>query len=136
MKNFSQLFSKPAYVQTKRIVSESYSLDEETPFVDANDALTARNVAEALNKHYPGHLWAVDIPPHQGVINVRDLMLAGNWGFRILKTQWATVSELEKLAMRYGGELLERYKVSRSKLNHDEIDSLATDFAGRHIILN
>lgn len=115
---------------------EAIALDADQPaFATLNDMQMAQTVAEALFKHYPGsHLWAVMIPPGQGVIQVKNLALAGDWGFNILMNQFATVSELEKIAMRYGGELLERFKVARGRLTQETLAALPTNFAGRHII--
>jgi len=113
----------------------TYAVDPtEKAFASFNDMHLAQQVAESLNKRYPGHLWAVAIPENQGIIQVRDLMLSGEWGFIIKLSDFASASELDKLAMRYGGELLERYNVARRGTNQAEIAMLPTDFSGRHII--
>jgi len=49
----------------------------------ANESI-AKEVAETLNKHYPGHAWAVNADVMQGIVRVHNLNLSGEWGF-ILK---------------------------------------------------
>lgn len=111
-----------------------FSLDGDAPELSALDLVLCRNVAEALNQHYPGHLWAVE-PPHGGVLSVRDLSLSGEYGFHIKIPDIYSASELAKIAMRMGGELLERYNVARSRINHEKMATLPVDFAGNHILL-
>lgn len=113
---------------------DRFSLDLEAPAQTAAELSLCKNIAEALNKYYPGHLWAVATPKDTGVVQVRDLSLSGEWGFMIRIPEIYSVSELDKMCMRYGGELLERYKVARSKLNQERLALLPTDFSGRHII--
>lgn len=113
---------------------DRFALDVEAPQLTAAELSLCKNVAESLNKHYPGHLWAVATPPNTGVVQVRDLSLSGEWGFMIRIPEIYSVSELDKMCMRYGGELLERYRVSRSRANQEQLAALKTDFSGRHII--
>ena len=112
---------------------------ETQPYEHLDDFVTAKIVGECLNRHYPGHLWEITIPDNQGTINIVDQVMnswgleaGGRWGVVIKKNDYATSSELERLAIRYCGELLERFNLSRGKLNMDEFNSLPTDYAGRH----
>jgi hypothetical protein len=109
------------------------------PYASADDYTTAKTVAEALNRHYPGHLWEVSVPENQGVVQIFDQCMnswgadqGGRVGVIIKKSDYATSSELERLAMRYCGELLERFNVARGRLRMDQYLALPTDFAGRH----
>ena len=78
-----------------------------------NELLLSKKVGEHLNKHYPGHLWAVHV--RGGVVMVQNLLLSGKWGF-ILKEK--DLDPDLKMVMRAGGELLERYNVSRGRLSN------------------
>lgn len=99
--------------------------------VDPMDQQICEIVARVLLAHYPGHDWLVEADRRKGFIDIRNLSLDGAMGCRIKMGGLASVSELETLAMRYGGELLERYHVARGRMDREAVDSLPTDFAGR-----
>lgn len=101
------------------------------PNLTANDFVMAKEMAEALHQAYPGHLWAVTCSGTTGMADVRNLMLSGNWGFRLKLKEIYSGSAFKKDVIKAGGELLERYRVSRGRYNDDEIASMSTDFAGR-----
>lgn len=85
----------------------------------------AKLIAEKLHQHYPGHLWAVQI--EQGLANIYNLALSGRWGFTV---HLRKIDADYKTIVRAGGELLERYRLSRGKLNIDEFDGLARNRLG------
>lgn len=101
------------------------------PKGNLNDILTARAMAEALHAAYPGHFWAVACDGKTGFADVRNLALSGNWGFRIKLGGIYSASQFRKDVLRAGGEVLERFSLSRGKLNDDQLSSLPVDFAGR-----
>jgi hypothetical protein len=102
----------------------------ESPNITANEMIMARSVAEKLNAHYPGHLWAVAIEDARLII--KNLYLSGEWGFVITIPSIYSISSLEKQAVNAGGELLERYRQRRGGMKVEDIATLPTDFAGRH----
>jgi len=78
-----------------------------------------KNVAETLHKHYPGHAWAVRVyDEHQGVLAIQNLALSGQWGFMM---KLDDIDPDMKFVMRAGGDLLERYNLSRGRLRMDEM---------------
>lgn len=99
--------------------------------LNANDYVMAREVAEALHQHYPGHLWAVQCEGRTGLITIRDLLYAGTYGYRLKLKDVYSMSSLKKDVIIAGGEILERFKATRGKFNQDEYLALPTDFAGR-----
>ena len=99
----------------------------------ALDLSMAKDVGDALNEHYPGHLWAVNCQGEQGIMTVHNFMLSGQWGDTIHLHLWPTSSLLKKRAIMGAGEILERYKVSRGRINHEHMATMDTDFAGRII---
>lgn len=107
----------------------------ENPDLAANDLILAKQMAETLHKHYPGHLWAVTCEGKQGIATVRNLALSGNWGFIIKLRDHYSASTFEREVMRAGGELLERFRQRAGRASQDAIAALPTDFAGRHIHL-
>lgn len=95
------------------------------------DLALAKDVAEALNEHYAGHLWAVNCRGEDGIMTIHNLMLSGQWGFVLKLDNSYSASDLRKRAIMGGGEILERYKVSRGRINHEHLATMDTDFAGR-----
>lgn len=102
----------------------------ESPQLTANEFFLAKNTAETLHKHYPGHLWAVTVDGF--FLDVRNLYLDGRWGFRLSIPAIYSSSELEKRVLRAGGEILERYRQSRGAANEASIHDLPVNFAGLH----
>jgi len=75
----------------------------------------ANDIETQLNRHYPafvGH-WLVTINEPGGTIEVINTLLSGKMGF-LMHTCKVDFPELKKV-VRAGGELLERYKVARSR---------------------
>ncbi len=103
------------------------------PKGNLNDILTARHMAESLHAAYPGHFWAVACDGRTGFADVRNLALSGNYGFRIRLAKSYSASQFKKDVLKAGGEILERYKLSRGKASDTEMSDLKTDFAGRVI---
>lgn len=95
------------------------------------DILLARTMAESLHAAYPGHLWAVSCNHETGLADVRNLMLSGNWGFRLKLAGIYSASQFKADVLKAGGEILERFKLTRGKYHDDQISDLKTDFAGR-----
>lgn len=103
----------------------------DNPVGAANDVLMAKEMAEALHSQYPGHLWAVSCDGRIGFADVRNLALSGNYGFRLKLDHIYSASDFRKRVIRAGGEILERYRLDRGRMDMDKYSSLATDFAGR-----
>lgn len=99
-------------------------------FANACDEVMAKNIADALHKHYPGHLWAVRI--EDTVVHVFNLALSGRWGVLLHKTK---IDPEMKTVMRAGGEILERYRLRRGRMRVDDIDGLETDKLGDYVVL-
>lgn len=100
----------------------------------ANESI-ARTVAEVLDKHYPGHAWAVSADVMQGIVKVHNLNLSGEWGF-ILKMDNLINDPTERPIVNAGGELLERFNISRGEMRYHEIDSAKRDLRGAAIHAN
>lgn len=102
----------------------------DVPDLAANEYFLAKNAAEVLHKHYPGHLWGVSVC--ESVLDVRNMALAGNWGFRLTIPAIYSISDWDKQIMRAGGALLEHYKQRRGQVDWRAITELPVDFAGNH----
>jgi hypothetical protein len=91
-----------------------------------NDHILAKNVAEVLDKKYPGWLWAVNVM--DGVVTVKSMLLSGNWGFVMHSDK---IDNDYKTVMRAGGEILERYNQKRGTFNQDRYSDLYMDDKGQ-----
>lgn len=93
----------------------------------------AKKVSEILVKHYPNFAWAVTV--NDGLIQIHNLNLSGRWGFVVKEDDVYSATDLDRRLMQAGGELLERYKISRARMSQERAQSklmaLPTDFAGR-----
>jgi hypothetical protein len=100
---------------------------------DTKDFAVAKSVADVLNKHYAGYMWAVNADSQTGMVQIRNFSLSGEWGFNLHMTK-VQEDVSGKLIRDAGGEILERYRVSRGTIKHQQVDELATDFAGRALV--
>lgn len=105
----------------------------DNPQGTASDLMMAKEMAEALHQAYPGHLWAVTCDSATGMADIRNLMLSGNWGFRMHIRTHYSASYWKHKAIMAGGELLERYRLRRGKLDQDALAALPLDRVGNTI---
>lgn len=85
-------------------------------------------VLAKLVKDYPGYNWHVEVCFQAGVCRVRT-EFGGAWGFVLHLDK--IVNDVDLKAVRWaGGELLERFNLSRERANDDAIDSLLVDARG------
>lgn len=98
---------------------------------DPLDFSMSKTLAERLHAAYPGHLWAVNVENRTGLITIRNLYLAGNWGYVLKMGAVYSISSLERDAVRAAGEILERFRLSRAQFQADQYAAAPVDFAGR-----
>lgn len=92
----------------------------------------AKSVAELLQSLYPDHQWAVNADLHGGVVHIYNLNLSGKWGF-LMKIKDVVEDGWKKKIRDAGGELLERYRLRRGRLNQAEYAALPTNQFGNLI---
>ena len=88
------------------------------------------SLLDRLDTAYPSFngLWRVAVDPVGGIVQVRNLLLAGRWGF-IMKI--ANIDSEGRKVVMAGGELLERYRVSRAKVvDLNEVAAMPRDRRG------
>ena len=79
-----------------------------------SDMSMAKDIAEALTKHYNGHLWAVTV--QGGVAIIKALNISSLWGYILkMKDIQHDAGARHKAVMRAGGEILERAKLARAQ---------------------
>ena len=100
---------------------------------DALDMATAKDYADALNTAYPGHLLAVNVQGEQGIATIHNLMLSGKYGYLLHLNKRYSASEARTKAVMAGGEILERFKVRRGRMDEEKMGLMPLDFAGNPI---
>lgn len=93
-----------------------------TEVANANCRILAKNCLDVLNRKYPGHRWMVCVDDVGGIVNITNARLSGLQGYTLHITK---IDNDFKSVMRAGGEILERYRLSRGRIIDSEIVDLA-----------
>lgn len=99
---------------------------------DMADWTQAKHIADVLDRHYPGHMWAVHVDSVGGIATVKNLRLSGTWGFCLKLVDTFSQSEWDKRIMLAGGELLERYRLHAGRFIQSQYDGLKRE-NGQHV---
>lgn len=100
--------------------------------IEAANQSISKHVAETLDKHYPGHAWAVMANIETGLVTIRNLKLSSRNGF-ILKMDDLSTDPTMRLVVRAGGEFLERFSINRGIANDETYNDISYDFKGEAI---
>lgn len=96
-----------------------FHVEPHTP-ADVYDFELSKKIADMLNKHYPGHMWAVNVnsDKQQGVCNIFNFAISKRYGYVL---HLKTIQQDAKLAcvIKAGGEILERADFIRGKARGD-----------------
>ncbi len=85
------------------------------------------NVMHRLGKSFPGYDWLVSADDQTGVIDIYLPEMGGNMAYTLhIKKLDARLSSVVKA----GGQILERYNLSREKMRVDDMATLERDFQG------
>lgn len=95
---------------------------------NATEMLQSKNIAEYLHKHYPGHLWAVQV--FEGIVTIKNLALSGSEGYILHQDK---MDNDGKDVIRAGGEILERFRLNRGKVVENQFMDLKRNFKGEII---
>lgn len=112
-----------------RTMADEHHLAAENQ-INANDMVQAKHIGDVLARHYPGHAWMVHVDGKQGIAIVRNQMLNGQWGYVIRLTDIISASDLDRVAMLAGGEILERFKLRRGAFDGESWAGLPLSEAG------
>lgn len=94
------------------------------------DVQLCQIVGATLCRHYSGWEWRVEVDHAKGLIDIRNQTLSGSMGMRLKMSGHATASELEDIAMRAGGEILERYNMPRGICDEERVDASPVNGVG------
>jgi hypothetical protein len=78
-----------------------------------------KDIADKLEKLYPGWMWAVQPDHRGGVINIFSWRCSGQWGYR-LHTKRVQNDPTRRDAMEAGGEILERFGFRRTAYSRQD----------------
>ena len=98
-----------------------------TMMQEANVVSLVKNVADTLEKNYPGHAWMVGPSNDYSMLAIWNEALSSRYGM------WIRITDIDpeyKKVMLWAGELLERANVSRGKANIDELATLKRNVIG------
>lgn len=79
----------------------------------AQDISLAKEIAETLNAHYPGHLWAVTV--RGGAVVIKDLYISSLYGVVLHTSNMQDAGVRSRKVIGAGGELLERANLRRGE---------------------
>jgi len=83
-------------------------------------ARRARNtIGKALGRHYPTHPWMVSMSGDGTVAQIMCPAISQEFGMVIHAN--GSTEEIERKAVRMGGELLERFRVSRTVADFEHV---------------
>ena len=105
--------------------TDAFEVEKNEDF-NIHDYTLAKNIAEHLEKKYPGWLWAVHVM--DGVVGVKSMRLSGNWGFVLHEDK---IDKNYKVVTNAGGEILERFRQQRGQFNNTLYNDLKMDDRGR-----
>lgn len=89
-----------------------------------------KNVLEVLYKHYPGHLWMVKADDGQGVVFIFNARISGSEGYILHIENLTNYTILEHRVMQAGGEVLERFGMSRGRVKENDAKDIIRDYKG------
>lgn len=99
---------------------------------DLRQTLTEREVCDSvgplLAREYPGYRWRVEA--HGGVVDIRCEHTNAKWGYTLLYDRSFSETDWRKKVLRAGGEILERFHMTRRGFNVANFLERPRDFAG------
>lgn len=102
---------------------------EDVQDAKASTILLMKGIGDALEKHYPGWMWAIQPDDRGGVLNIRSLRLSGEWGYVFLLRDIQDDPRHQK-AVRAAGEILERFGVPRGTYRYADWKGAPKDIGG------
>ena len=107
---------------------ETFNSIEEAKFKKV-DAYWAARMGITLMRAYPGHGWEVEVDSFQGIAKIFNRHMSPIQGY-ILKLKEIELATIDKRIVRIGGEILERFGLSREVFEADKIRQIQQDTMG------
>ena len=115
------------------MTAEMVGLLTDEPQATAYELTLAKQMADTLHRHYPGHIWGVSVSVKTGMADVRNMAISGRYGYRLKLVAHYSSSDWDREVMRAGGEILERYGQARGRVRPDRLEALPMDFSGNYV---
>ena len=104
-------------------------ITDPTSIADAvRERYIAYEIGSELKKHYPGRLWMVNVSLEAGIVDIVCPSISAQYGYSIHLNQ--AVIDMRRKGVIGGGEILERFGLSRDRKADDDIQKLAKDNLG------
>lgn len=84
--------------------------------VKGADQDLGNKILTILNRHYPGHNWAVQPSHHRGIVTIRNYSISLRFGAVMKIANLANEIDLQRKVREFGGEFLERARLARGPL--------------------
>lgn len=83
----------------------------------------AKQVAEELHDQYPHHPWRVYVCSDNSTITIMNDLISTYYGYHLHVRNLGSASEVKANVRWAGGEFLERFRVSRDRLNEHDYEN-------------
>lgn len=93
-------------------VETSFFIEKGTASELLDEFKLAKECAELLNNHYPGHLWAVNINTEGGIAIVKNLAVSSLYGYVVHLKNLLDDPKRKRIIIA-GGEILERAALAK-----------------------
>jgi len=94
------------------------------------DAFWSARIGYELVRLYPGHGWEVHVDIKNGICNIFNRHMSALHGYR-WRLQEINLSSLTSDVMRIGGEILERFGLSRERFDEAQVQGIQAATKGR-----
>ena len=103
--------------------------DPEEAVYRIKDFEIAKTIGAELCGIYPGHGWIVEADARNGIAKICNRHMGVNAGY-MYKLNDIEFSTFKRDMMRIGGDILERYKLSRGRMVEAEVLGVIRDLRG------
>lgn len=87
------------------------------------DLNLAKDIAETLHEHYPGHMWAVNV--RGGIAIIKNLYISAQWGMVLhYNNIKGDAQDRKRRVIRSGGEFLERAGLKRGAYQGQQVTAV------------
>ncbi len=101
---------------------------------DLRDMRVSKDVGDTLARVYPGYRWLVNAQFDQGIVDLRCGQVHGLFGATIHLRRYYSASSFKRTVIGFGGELLERARLSRTRARNDELLTTKRDLRGQILL--
>jgi hypothetical protein len=88
------------------------------------------SVGPLLASTYPGYRWRVEADPKNGIVDIRCEHTNCKFGYTLIPSRYYSETQWRAAVIKAGGEILERFNMSRRSFDAVDFLSRPRDFAG------